>query len=1005
VSWLSQPTLLAILLGYLIFLFLVASAGETFAHLLSRRRIRTVTYVLAASVYCTAWTFYGSVGLAANRGLEFLTIYLGPACVALLWPVLLRKLVRVSKEQRITSISDFISSRYGKSANLGTLVAGLVVAGMIPYIALQLRAVSASFTMIMHEGSVLDVFDPTLLVAVTLALFGILFGARNLDFTKRQTGLMTAVAAESVVKLVAFLAIGVYVTWGLFGGPADIFGRIAADPAWSRLLTLDQPQTASYARWAAMLLISMMAVMFLPRQFHVLVVQNPRERDVNAVAWSFPLYLLLINLFVLPIAFAGLLIFPESGAQADGFILRLPLHFDSDLISVVVFLGGFSAATAMIVVESLALSKMVTNDIILPMLLRRRQVEDIYGVTLFYTRLAMLVIVGFGFAWARMERGQLLLVEMGLLSFVAVSQCAPAILLGLYWRRGNRRGAAAGISAGFALWCYTLIIPALVKEGLVPASVLADGLLGLAWLRPTALFGLTGLDPTTHGIFWSLFLNLSLFVLVSLFTEQDADDRVQAAAFVGAAGEDRQPIGAPAILSATEIERLVHHYVGDAQAEGIVRELFRGKAPAELSVPELLELRIRFERLLAGSLGAAAARMIVEDHFTISKDEAQELVTSFQQMQQSLRLTEEEVRRGERLLASVVQSVDDCIFTTGVDGRLVTMNPAGQRLLGHRERRIGRIAVQDLLGPEERGRTVKAIARAVEAGQGWSGQVAARTAKGQAFPAYLSVRCIFDADGQIIGTVGVLRDLTEQVETQRRLIQREKLASLGEMAAGVAHEIRNPLGGIKMATGLLSSGDLDGGVLSKEMARSILSGIVEIERIINSLLDFTRDTKLERSEYEVLRILAPVVEAVGTEGRARGVDLGYGRVDRDVAALADGQRLRQVFANVMKNALEAIDPRRVDGRVVVNLLAEEDRAVVEVIDNGAGIAPEDREKIFLPFFTTKPSGTGLGMAIVKKIVDLHGGDISIESEPGRGTRVRISLPAVGLAQPLAGGTS
>ncbi len=1004
-SWLSQPTVLAIVLGYLLFLFLVASVGEAFAGRLSRGRIRTVTYVLAASVYCTAWTFYGSVGLAANRGLEFLTIYLGPALVALLWPVVLRKLVRVSKEQRITSISDFISSRYGKSAHLGTLVALLVVAGMIPYIALQLRAVSASLRMIVHEDSVLNVLDPTLLVAVTLAFFGILFGARNLDFTKQQTGLMTAVAAESVVKLVAFLAVGVYVTWGLFGGLGEIFGSIARDPVWSRLLTLDQPQTASYARWAAMLVISMMAVMFLPRQFHVLVVQNPRERDVNAVAWSFPLYLLLINLFVLPIAFAGLIVFPESGGQADSFILQLPLHFQSRLISVVVFLGGFSAATAMIVVDSLALSKMITNDVILPMLLRRRRMEDIYWITLFYTRVAMLAVVGLGFAWARMEHGQLLLVEMGLLSFVAVTQCAPAILLGLYWRRGNRKGAAAGISAGFALWFYTLIIPALVKEGLVPGSVLEVGPFGLDWLNPTALLGLSGLDVTTHGVFWSLFVNVGSFVLVSLLTEQDADDRSQAAAFVGAPGEDKHLGAAPAILSATEIERLVHNCVGDEEAEAIVRELFRGKAPAELSVPELLELRIRFERLLAASLGAAAARMIVEDHFTISKGEAQELVTSFQQMQQSLRLTEEEVRRGERLLASVVQSVDDCIVTAGVDGRLVTMNRAGHRLLGYTEPQVGRLGLPDLLGPEERGRATKAIARAVEAGQGWSGQVTARTAIGEGFPAYVSVRGIVDADGQIIGAVGVLRDLTEQVETQQRLIQREKLASLGEMAAGVAHEIRNPLGGIKMATNLLSSGELGGGALSQEMARSILSGIVEIERIINSLLDFTRDTKLERGQYEVARILDPVVEAVAAEGRARGVELSYGRVDRDVATSADGQRLRQVFANVMKNALEAIDPRRANGRVVINLLAEEDRAVVEIIDNGAGIVPEDRDKIFLPFFTTKPSGTGLGLAIVKKIVDLHGGDVGVESEPGRGTRVRISLPAVGLAQPLAGGMS
>src|SRR6267143_1108239 len=238
-----------------------------------------------------------------------------------------------------------------------------------------------------------------------------------------------------------------------------------------------------------------------------------------------------------------------------------------------------------------ALSKMITNDVILPMLLRRRRLEDIYLVTLYYTRAAMLAVVGLGFAWARMERGQLLLVEMGLLSFIAVSQCAPAILLGLYWRRGNRKGAAAGISAGFTLWFYTLIIPALVKEGLVPASVLADGPFGLQWLNPTALLGLSGLDVTTHGVFWSLFVNVGLFVLVSLLSEQDADDRSQAAAFVGTAGEDKHAAVAPAILSATEIEGLVHHYVGAEEAEPLVRELFRGKAPSELTVPELLELR------------------------------------------------------------------------------------------------------------------------------------------------------------------------------------------------------------------------------------------------------------------------------------------------------------------------------------------------------------------------------------------------------------------------------
>jgi PAS domain S-box-containing protein len=1003
VTWLSPSSLLGIVLGYLAFLFVVASAGEAFAPRLTRGRPRTFTYVLAASVYCTAWTFYGSVGLAANRGLEFLTIYLGPACVAILWPVLLGKLVRVSKEQRITSISDFISSRYGKSAPLGTLVAVLVVCGMIPYIALQLKAVSASFRMILREDSVLEGFDPTLLVAVTLALFGILFGARNLDFTKRQTGLMTAVAVESLVKLLAFLLVGAYVTWGLFGGFGDLFGRIAAHPEWSRLLTLGESHTASYARWTAMLVISMLAVMFLPRQFHVLVVQNPRVRDVNAVSWSFPLYLLLINLFVLPIAFAGLLVFPEAGAGADSFILRLPLSFGSPLISVVVFLGGFSAATAMIVVDSLALSKMITNDVILPILLRRRRTEDLYWVTLFYTRVAMLGVVALGLVWARVEHGQLLLVELGLLSFVAVSQCAPAVLLGIYWRRGNRRGAYVGISAGFLLWFYTLIVPALVREGFLPPSLMDSGPLGWSLLRPTALLGLTGLDTLSHGVFWSLFWNVGLFVMVSLFTEQDADDRSQAAAFVGSPLEDKSAPGPPAILSAPEIERLVHHYVGDEEAPAIVRELFRGKAPAELSVPELLDLRIRFERFLAAPLGAAAARTIVEDHFTISKDEARQLVTSFQQMEQSLRVSEEEVKRGERLLASVVESVDDCIFTADVDGRLVTMNPAGRRLLGYSDAEVGRLHHRDLLGPEDRRPDAAAIAAAVEGGPGWSGQVAGRTRDGRLFPAHLSITSIFDARAQRMGTVGVLRDLTEQVATQSRLIQREKLASVGEMAAGVAHEIRNPLGGIKMATGVLSSAEAVQNPLSQEMARSILSGIAEIEAIINSLLDFTRDTRLERGEYELARILDPVVEAAAAEGRARGVTVAYGRVDREAVVFADGQKLRQVFTNVLKNALEAMDAGRPDRHVGVSLFADALRATVEVADTGVGIATDDRDKVFLPFFTTKPSGTGLGMSIVKKIVDLHGGDVAFDSVPGRGTRVRISLPAVAVTHSLVGG--
>src|SRR2546428_687210 len=737
--------------------------------------------------------------------------------------------------------------------------------------------------MLICEDSLLSGFDPSLLIAGTLAVFCILFGARNLDFTRQQTGLMTAVAVESIVKLIAFLVVGAYVTWVLFGGFGDIFTRIAADPRWADLLTLGSPPAASYARWTAMLLVSMMAVMLLPRQFHVLVVQNPRERDVHTAAWAFPLYLLAINVFVLPIALGGLLEL-GSGAAADSFILALPLRAEAAFIAVTVFLGGFSAATAMIVVDSLALS--------------------------------------------------------------------------------------------------TMIIPALVREGIVPTSLLEDGLLGVGWLRPTALFGLVDLDTISHGVFWSLFVNVAAYLLVSVATAQDADERSQAAAFVGVA--QAEPARIPAILSVPEIERLLHLYVPAEEAAAILKELLGGKTPRELSLPDLLELRIRFDRMLAASLGAAAARYIVEDRFTISKGEAQQLVESFQTMQRSL-------GKSERLLASVVESVEDRIFTTDIDGRLITINPAGRRLLGHSPSTPEALTYLDVLDEADRRRAGPAIERAVAEGRPWLGSVNGLTRGRRRFPAHLAISCVFDAGGQILGSVGVLRDLTEQVATQRRLVQREKLASLGEMAAGAAHEIREPLGEIKMATTLLSSGAIDDKRISQEMAQSIMSGIAEIEAIIAELLDYARETRLDCQEYALGRVLAPVVEACTAEGAQRGVRVEVVCLDHAVVASVDGPRLRQVFANVMKNAVEAAE-RTPDASVTVSLYQRQAAAVVEIVDNGVGIEPEHREKIFLPFYTTKPTGTGLGMAIVKKIMDLHGGEIDIDSAPGRGTMVRLVIP-------------
>ncbi len=776
-------------------------------------------------------------------------------------------------------------------------------------------------------------------------------------------------------------------TWGLFGGFADIFGRALADPEHARLLTLGSPPTASFARWTALLVLSMMAVMFLPRQFHVLVVQNQDERHVGAVAWTFPLYLLLINVFVLPIAVAGLLLLPR--AQADHFVLLLPLASGNHALAVLVFLGGFSAATAMIVVDSLALAKMLTNDVVVPILLRTR-LRDVYRASLLAMHHAIILVVALGFLWAKLARGQFLLVEMGLLSFVAVAQCAPAILLGLVWPRGNRRGALAGISVGFALWFYTLIVPALVKEGIFSPALLADGPFGLALLRPTQLFGVQGLDGISHGVFWSLLANLAGYVLVSLATRQDAEERLQAAAFTGRfPAEGDLPVGR-SILSPAEIERLVEHYVGGAAGAALVRELLGDKRREALTPPELLELRIELEKRLAASLGAAAARFIVEERLVLSKGEAEQLVASFQELRHSLRTTEEEVWRTERLLASVVRSVDDCIFTTDVHGRVVTLNPAGQRLFGASEAELSGAPWWELVGdPALR---AKGGVGARGAWRGWKGEIRARTRAGREFPGHLAITPIFDAAGRVLGTVGVVRDLTEQREMQRRLIQQETLASLGQMAAGVAHEIRNPLGGIKMAMGLLSGYD-GPDALTREMIETVRSGIQEIESIIGHLLDYTRETRLDRQPYDVAGLLRQVAQAMAEDARTRGIELDCAGCEGEALALVDGQRIRQVLTNVVRNAVEATD-RRPGGRVECRCRPREGGVVVEVIDNGVGMTVEERERMFLPFFTTKPTGTGLGLAIAKKIVDLHGGR-------SRWSPSRAAGPASGSSCPAA----
>ena len=517
---LSAGLILLLSAAYLALLFAVARFGDARADA-GRSIITPNVYALSLAVYCTSWTFYGSVGRATSGGLSFLTIYIGPTLTLLFGGVIV-KMIRISKTHRITSIADFIASRYGKSQLLAGLVTVIAVIGVVPYIALQLKAVSASLDVLLHTsgGDLLPepTLDSTLVIAALLALFTILFGTRHLDATERHEGMVAAIAFESVVKLVAFLAVGLFVTYGMFGGLSELFQRAAAAPELARLLQLDSSRAGT---WTALILVSGLAIIFLPRQFQIIVVENVDESHLKRAVWLFPLYLVAIHIFVLPLALGGLLHFQGQDFNPDTFVLTLPLARGAESLALLVFIGGLSAATGMVIVETIALSTMVCNDLVMPLLLRLPMLglaarADLSGLLLEIRRWAIVIILGLGYVYFRVAGEAYALVSIGLISFAAVAQFAPVVIGGLFWKGGTRDGALAGLAAGFVVWAYTLLLPSFAKSGWLPDGFIAHGLFGVELLRPQHLFGLSGLDEITHCLVWSLLVHLGASIGVSL---------------------------------------------------------------------------------------------------------------------------------------------------------------------------------------------------------------------------------------------------------------------------------------------------------------------------------------------------------------------------------------------------------------------------------------------------------------------------------------------------------
>ena len=653
---LSPTVVIVLFLSYMAFLFVIALWVERQKSEKARNLANNpVIYSLSLAVYCTSWTYYGSVGQAATSGMLFLSIYLGPTIAIVLWWTILRKLVRIKTKYRVTSIADFISARYNRSQLLAAMAAVTAFLGTMPYIALQLKAVMTTFTIVSPLTTATSWTQNYVghIVVCLMVAFTIIFGVRRIDPTERHQGMIVAVATESLVKLIAFLAVGIFVTYFLYDGFADILQR-TADSVYRKNLSFGGSTGTTYTLWTTYLILGMAAVMFLPRQFHVGVVENTSEKNILSAMWLFPLYMLLINIFVVPIAMGGLLKGFAPGL-ADTFVLRLPMEFGNPLLTLFVFIGGLSAATSMIMISAMTMATMITNHLVLPLaewmkplgFLKRYILQCRWG--------AVAAFILFGYGFERLVGTSYMLVNIGIMSFVAALQFAPPILMGIFWKGATRTGAVLGMGGGFAVWIYTMLLPALTKSGWIFPELLTSGPLGIGLLRPEALFGISQLDPITHTVFWSMFFNIGLLTVGSLYSQPTREEKTLAASFVDALKTEEKAVPPleekPTVEIETKKKKILESlepYFLPQEAEAILKRSLSVTGIENrpyISITELSKLVAEIERSLAGSFGAASAHKIITQSTIYTLKETKALKETYSLMLAEFNLTPDELRR------------------------------------------------------------------------------------------------------------------------------------------------------------------------------------------------------------------------------------------------------------------------------------------------------------------------------------------------------------------------
>lgn len=999
---LAEPTVLALSLAYLGLLFAVAYFGDRYARDWSASSVAPAVYGLSLAIYCTSWTFYGAVGRAATSGIDFILIYTGPAMVVIVGYPMLRKMVRAAKQHNVTSIADFLASRYGKSRAVGVTATLFATVGVLPYIALQLQAVSSTFRTIAAPtplpGSIPGVVqtDTSLIVAGLMAVFTILFGVRNVQASEQHRGMMLAIAFESVVKLLALLTVGPFVLFVLFNGPADLLAQVESVPAIADRVSRE----GSPLTWVVTTLLSAMAFLCLPRQFHVAVVEHGHPASLRTARWLFPLYMVLINLFVVPIAAAGLLLL-GSQTSPDLYVLQLPLANGESWLSAFVFIGGLSAATSMVIVACMALSGMIGNELVMPYLLRRQVgvARDMGPLVVFVRRAAVVLILMAGYAYERIISGYLPLASIGMISFCAVANFAPGLVLGLYWRRAHRYGVVAGLAGGFVVWLYALLLPTL-RQGAGGGQV--------APLEPYLPAPLAELDPVGQGFVVGIAINALLLVGVSLLVRARGSDAEQADAFVLGAEPEQPQRQAPADAARIdELRELLSRFVG---AERAMRALSGDRLSIETALA-------RTERVLSGTLGAASARVIVAAfgrRGRLLPRSARALIDE----------ASEAIRYNYEILRNTLDHVGMGIAAFDRDGRLEIFNDRFTTLLS-----LDDASVAVGASPAEFGASPDVVALLRRPENPQTHEIATREDRVielrlDPLPGGGFVATCNDVTARV-HTAEALREsdrqLRQSTETlEQRVVERTaeleasraeaEAANLGKtrFIAAASHDLLQPLHAARLFTAAMI--DRDPG---NDLGGKIDTSLGAVESLLDALLDISKlDAGAFRPEKRPFA-LQPLFDSLATAfapvAARRGVELVV--VPTRAFVSTDPAFLRRILQNLLSNALRYGRAEGRPGRVLLGCRRVGEELRIEVKDNGPGIAADKQAIIFDEFVRLQGEddapreerGLGLGLAIVDRIARMLELPVELASAPGRGSTFSVTVPRVAavVAAPVA----